>query len=63
MEQSGINISSIQKLLGHESRQTTEIYLNIDRNSERGAIDVYEKARKKIHTQSLTQSPKPEKNT
>ncbi len=41
---------AIQKVLGHENRTTTEIYLHNIGNAERQAIEAYEQAR----TKSLT---------
>jgi integrase len=60
MEQANVPISSIQRILGHENRATTEIYLHSIGNSEREAMEVFELAAQdampaEIHTQSLTQ--------
>jgi len=44
----------IQKILGHENRATTEIYLQGIGEFERQAMAVYEKARQKSHTDSHT---------
>ena len=54
MENSNISTGIIQKILGHESRRTTEIYLHNLGKSERQAMDVYESARKNSHTNSHT---------
>jgi hypothetical protein len=43
LENAGVNISSIQRILGHENRTTTEIYLHSIGNPERVAMDVYER--------------------
>jgi len=52
MESFNVPIGSIQRILGHENRTTTEIYLHSIGDSERQAIDVYEHARQKSHTDS-----------
>lgn len=40
LDQSSVAIGSIQRILGHENRQTTEIYLHSVGKSEREAMDV-----------------------
>ena len=45
MENSNISIGTIQKILGHEKRSTTEIYLHNLGASDRQAMDVFEHAR------------------
>jgi len=52
MDKNNVPIGSIQRILGHENRKTTEIYLHSVGNSEREAMDVFEQARKKSHTES-----------
>lgn len=52
MDESNVPIGDIQRILGHENRRTTEIYLHSIGDSERRAIMVYEDARKKSHTES-----------
>ena len=50
MDCRNVPIGSIQKLLGHESRSTTEIYLHSIGSAERDAISIFEQAVKKSHT-------------
>jgi len=55
MENNNVSIGTIQRVLGHENRATTEIYLHSIGNAERIALDIYEAARKsltQIHTRS-----------
>jgi integrase len=54
MDSNNVPIGAIQRILGHENRTTTEIYLHSIGDSERVAISVYEQARKKSHTDSHT---------
>jgi len=54
MESSNIPIGSIQRILGHENRTTTEIYLHSIGDSELRAIQMYELARENSHTDSHT---------
>ena len=54
MENSNVPVGAIQKLLGHENRSTTEIYLHTLGDSERQAMATYEQAREKSHTDSHT---------
>ena len=54
MENANVSVGSIQKFLGHENRSTTEIYLHNLSETERRAVDIYEKARGKSHTESHT---------
>jgi integrase len=61
LENAGVNISSIQRILGHENRTTTEIYLHSIGDPERVAMDVYERVTgAKSHT-SPTQTARREK--
>jgi len=57
MDSLNVPISSIQRILGHENRLTTEIYLHGIGDSERRAMDIFESARGK----SPTPSPTPRK--
>jgi len=50
MENNNVPIGSIQRILGHENRSTTEIYLYSLGDSEKAAINIYESAREKSHT-------------
>ena len=55
MEQANVPIGSIQRLLGHENRSTTEIYLHSIGESERDAMDVLNDGFKDFsHTDSHT---------
>ena len=43
MEKNNVPIGSIQRILGHENRKTTEIYLHNIGEMERQAMAVYER--------------------
>ena len=45
MDRNNSPIGAIQKILGHENRRTTEIYLHSIDIAEAGAITIYEEAR------------------
>jgi integrase len=45
MDGNGVPLGAIQRILGHENRRTTEIYLHSMRDSEREAMRVFEQAR------------------
>ncbi len=47
MDGNGVPLGAIQRILGHENRKTTEIYLHSMGDSERDAIRVFEQARQK----------------
>ncbi len=47
MESNNVPVSSIQILLGHESRLTTEVYLHSLGESEKEAMAVFERASQK----------------
>jgi integrase len=54
MDNCNVPIGAIQRILGHEKRETTEIYLHSIGQAERLAMAVFEDARKKSHTESHT---------
>ncbi|MFP4128439.1 MAG: tyrosine-type recombinase/integrase [Desulfonatronovibrio sp.] len=55
MDNHSVPIAAIQRILGHENRKTTEIYLHCMGELERKAMDVFEQIRES-HTQSHTQA-------
>jgi len=50
MDSSNVPIGAIQRILGHENRTTTEIYLHSIGEMETDAISIYEHARQNSHT-------------
>jgi integrase len=48
MEHNNVPIGSIQRILSHQNRTTTEIYLHSIGETEREALLIYEQARKKF---------------
>ena len=54
LDNANVNIGAIQRLLGHENRKTTEIYLHSVGETEREAMRVFEEASEKSHTDSHT---------
>jgi integrase len=54
MDNNNVPIGAIQKILGHEQRTTTEIYLHGISEIEKQAMATYEVARQKSHTDSHT---------
>ena len=54
LDNANVNIGAIQRLLGHENRKTTEIYLHSVGETEREAMRVFEDASEKSHTDSHT---------
>ena len=51
MANQNVSIGAIQNILGHENRNTSEIYLHSIGNTERDAINAYEKATIGSHTE------------
>ena len=59
LDQARVPISSIQHILGHENRSTTEIYLHSIGESEREAMRVFDrKINENSHTESHTEKTK-----
>ena len=56
-------IGAIQRILGHERRTTTEIYLQSIGDSERQAMATFEEASRKSHTDSHTEVPRKAKHS
>lgn len=54
MDGNNVPIGAIQRILGHENRKTTEIYLHSIGDLERQAMTAFERAREKSHTDSHT---------
>jgi integrase len=50
MDNCNVPIGAIQRILGHENRTTTEIYLHSIGELEMSAISMYERARQNSHT-------------
>lgn len=56
LDQANIPIGSIQRILGHENRSTTEIYLHSIGDSERRAVDILDENFERFsHTDSHTE--------
>jgi integrase len=59
LDHARVPISSIQRILGHENRSTTEIYLHSIGESEREAMRVFDREiDENSHTDSHTQKEK-----
>ena len=52
MDNCNIPLGSIQRILGHENRSTSEIYLDSPNQTEFEARAVYVQARGKLHSDS-----------
>ena len=52
LDNANVNIGSIQRILGHENRTTTEIYLHSIGETEREAMRIFERVTEKSHTNS-----------
>ena len=56
LDQANVPIGSIQRILGHENRTTTEIYLHSIGDSERRAVDILDENFERFsHTNSHTE--------
>jgi integrase len=55
LDSQNVPIGTIQRILGHENRTTTERYLHSIGNSEREAMEVFERVARKSHTDSHMQ--------
>lgn len=58
LDHANVNLGSIQRILGHENRSTTEVYLHSIGEAEREAMSIYEKATQVSHTESHTETKK-----
>jgi len=56
MDNNNVPIGAIQRILGHENRKTTEIYLHSIGQAERDAMTVFERASGNSHTESHTEA-------
>ena len=54
LDNANVSIGSIQRLLGHENRKTTEIYLHSIGEAEREAMKIFEAVNQNSHTDSHT---------
>lgn len=50
MDGNNVPLGAIQRILGHENRKTTELYLHSIGDLERDAINTFERVREKSHT-------------
>lgn len=57
LDNMNVPLGTIQKILGHENRTTTEIYLHSIGGSEMEAMSIFEAATQKSHTDSHTDDP------
>ena len=56
LDRANVNIGSIQRILGHENRSTTEIYLHSIGEAEREAMRIFEEVSEISHTNSHTEA-------
>ena len=55
MDGNNVPVGAIQRIPGHENRETTEIYLHSIGDLDRQAMAIYKQARKNSHTDSHTE--------
>ena len=58
MDRNNVPIGSIQRILGHEDRRPTEIYLHSIGNAEREAMARFEEASRNSQTKSHMEKEK-----
>jgi integrase len=58
MDNNNVPLAAIQKILGHENRSTTELYLHSIGDLERQAMSAYESARQNSHSESHSELKK-----
>jgi integrase len=58
LDRANVNIGSIQRILGHENRSTTEIYLHSIGEAEREAMKIFDEIDQDSHTDSHTETKK-----
>ncbi len=56
MENNGVPLGSIQRILGHESQRTTEIYLHTLGKAEKEAMELFEQVSKTKVSHGLSHS-------
>ena len=56
LDGANVNIGAIQRILGHENRSTTEIYLHSIGEAEREAMEIFDRISEKSHTESHTET-------
>jgi integrase len=52
LDSANVNIGAIQRILGHENRTTTEIYLHSIGNMEREAMNIFDRISEDSHTET-----------